>query len=576
MLKQLLMRSLTVLVIFAFSGLAVRAQDAPIINFDTIHQPVVARHGMVATQEAVASQVGANILKQGGNAVDAAVAVGFALAVTLPRAGNIGGGGFMLVHLAAQNKTIAIDYREMAPAAAGPNLFLDAKGDVDIEKARFSHLSSGVPGTVAGLTLALRKYGTMSLKQVMAPAIRLAEQGFVITDDYARTLNERGSRMQRNAASRAAFFKKDGSSYAVGETFRQKDLAQSLRLIQRDGEKAFYQGAIGQRIADEMAKNGGLITMQDLKNYKAIEREPIKGAYRGYDILTMPPPSSGGVHIIQLLNILGHFPVGDWGAGSAKTIHVMAEAMKLAYADRSKYLGDPDFYKVPVQGLTSTRYADELTKTILPDKARPSSEIKPGNPMPYESQSTTHYSIIDAKGNAVANTYTLNFSFGSGVTIPGTGILMNNEMDDFSSKPGTPNAFGLLGDKANEINGSKRPLSSMTPTIVLKDGKPYLVTGSPGGSTIITIVLQTLMNVIDHGMNIADSASAPRLHHQWVPDRLFLEPGFSPDTINILKSMGYDIGVRDTMGSVQSVMWKDGLFLGAADPRQSAGAAIGY
>jgi gamma-glutamyltranspeptidase/glutathione hydrolase len=552
------------------------AETAPIYDLDAIHHPVAASHGMVATQEAVASAVGAEILKRGGNAVDAAVAVGFALAVTLPRAGNIGGGGFMLVYLADQHKTLAIDYREMAPAAAYPAVFLDKDGNVDTEKARFSYMSSGVPGTVAGLALALQKYGTMSLKEVMRPAIKLADEGFAVTGDFEGALSSGAEKLGRNEASRAIFFHQGGTPYRRGEIFRNKDLAHSLRLIAAEGPKAFYEGEIARRMADAMAKNGGLITLEDLKNYKVIEREPLHGSYRGYEIVTMPPPSSGGVHIIQILNILSHFPIRDWGYGSAKTIHVMAEAMKLAYADRSKYLGDPDFTRVPVKGLTSPDYAAALAKTIPLDHARPSAEIQPGNPMPYESPSTTHFSVMDSKGNAVSNTYTLNFSFGSHITIPGTGILMNNEMDDFSSKPGTANAFGLLGDTANQIEGKKRPLSSMTPTIVFKDNKPYLVTGSPGGSTIITAVLQTIVNVIDHGMNIADAVAAPRLHHQWMPDQLKLEPGFSPDTILILKSMGYDVAATHVMGSEQSIIWQDGLFLGAADPRRPAAAAVGY
>jgi gamma-glutamyltranspeptidase/glutathione hydrolase len=460
MFKSACFRCLTFSVALIFSATAALAQNttatAPIIDYASIHHPVVAHHGMVASQEALASRVGADILKQGGNAVDAAVAVGFALAVTLPQAGNIGGGGFMLVYLADQHKSIAIDYREMAPAAARPDLFLDANGNVDNEKAHFSYASSGVPGTVAGLTLALRKYGTMSLKQVMAPAIRLAEEGFPVTESFAQTLTERSDLLKRNAASRAIFFHADGTPYRAGENFKNRQLAQSLRLIADLGPKAFYEGKIAHSIADAMTKGGGLITLQDLKNYKAVEREPLHGHYRGYGIVTMPPPSSGGVHVIQILNILSHFPISEWGFGSAKTIHAMAEAMKLAYADRSKYLGDPDFYPVPVTGLTSEAYADTLAKSILPDRARPSSEILPGNPLPYESHNTTHFSIMDNQGNAVSNTYTLNFSYGSHITIPGTGILMNNEMDDFSSKPGTPNAFGLLGGKANEIGASGR------------------------------------------------------------------------------------------------------------------------
>ncbi len=576
MRPQKLVCTILALVFFAVATISAQAQEAAIIDLDAIHHPAIARHGMVVSQEALASRVGVDILKAGGNAVDAAVAAGFALSATLPRAGNIGGGGFMLVHLQEQNKTIAIDYRETAPAAAHEKLFQDEQGNVIPGKSRFSHASSGVPGTVAGLTMVLEKYGTMSLKDVMAPAISLAEKGFVVTDDFYNVVTKRGERLKGNPASRAKFFHKDGSRYQVGDIFRQKDLARSLKLVARHGAKAFYEGEIAERIAADMARNGGLITLADLKNYRAIEREPLQGEYHGYRIATMPPPSSGGVHILQMLNILDHFPLKDWGFGSANTIHIMAETMKLAYADRSKYLGDPDYFKVPVKGLVSPDYAAILAKSIDLKHARPSSEIAPGTPHRYESPNTTHFSVMDSHGNAVANTYTLNFSFGSGITIPGTGILMNNEMDDFSSKPGVANAFGLLGGEANKIEGGKRPLSSMTPTIAFHNDKPFLVTGSPGGSTIITIVLQTLINVIDHNMNIADAAAAPRIHHQWYPDQIYMEPGFSPDTINILKSRGHHIGTGRVMGATQSVMWMDGIYYGAADPRRPASEAAGY
>jgi len=548
----------------------------PIIRYDAIHHPVIDADGMVATQNAIATAVGARILAEGGNAVDAAVAVGFALAVTLPRAGNLGGGGFMLVHLAEEGRTVAIDYREMAPAAAGRDMYLDAEGNVDKDASRFSHRASGVPGTVAGMHHALSRYGTMSWAEVIAPAIELARDGFLISHDMALSLERRRERLQRHPATAATYFKPDGSAWQRGERFRQPDLAATLALIAREGPEAFYQGEIAAGIAAEMQANGGLITRADLEAYRAVEREPVFGEYRGHRVALMPPPSSGGVHIVQMLNVLERFPVADMGYGSADSLHLLAEAMRRAYADRSKHLGDPDYYDVPVAWLTGKAYAKELAASIDMEKATPSTAIRPGTAPPAESRDTTHYSVMDAAGNAVANTYTLNFSYGSGITIPGTGILMNNEMDDFSAKPGVPNAFGLLGGEANAIEPGKRPLSSMTPTLVFRDGKPLLATGTPGGSRIITTVLQQLVNVIDHGMGIADATHAPRVHHQWMPDVLGIEPGFSPDTLALLRARGHELAdARWSMGSLQSVMYRDGYFYGVSDPRRPDAASMG-
>lgn len=545
----------------------------PIFRYDSIHHPVIGERGMVATQHRLASQVGADIIAAGGNAVDAAVAVGFSLAVVLPRAGNLGGGGFMMVYLAEQKKTIALDYREMAPSGASRDMFLGADGNVDPQKARFSLLSAGVPGTVAGLIHAQKEYGRLPLKQVLTPAIQQAEKGFVITHDLAETLAN-ASHVQRNAASRKAYYKADGSGYAAGEVLRQPDLAWSLKQILKHGADAFYKGKIADKIVAEMSAHGGLISHKDLENYRVVERQPVTGSYRGYQIASMPPPSSGGVHVVQMLNILENFPMRDYGAGSAASIHYMAEAMKYAYADRSKYLGDPDYVNVPVPELTDKAYASKLADQIVPGKARPSSDILPGAVLFNESHNTTHYSIMDSDGNAVANTYTLNFSFGSGITVPGAGILLNNEMDDFSAKPGVPNAYGLIGAEANKIEPGKRPLSSMTPTLVFKDGQPVLVTGSPGGSRIITTVLETITNVIDYGMNVAEAVSAPRFHHQWQPDILFMEPGFSPDTRELLKQQGYQVKEVSTMGSAQSVAARQSVFLGVADPRKPDAGAV--
>lgn len=573
-MKHLLINLLSILgCIFFFGTGAFAAEKSVIVNYDTLHHPVVGRKGMVVSQNAIASQVGADILGKGGNAVDAAVAVGFALSATLPRAGNLGGGGFMLVHLADQDKTIAIDFREMAPAKAFRDMYLDEKGNVDEEKAQFSLMSSGVPGTVAGLAHALEKYGTLSWAEVLAPAIKLAEEGFVVSHDMAQKLKEH-DHLRENAATCQAYFKENCIPYLHGETLKQPDLAWTLKTLKEQGKAAFYSGAIADRIVAEMQRGGGLITRADLNNYRVVEREPIKGSFRGYEVASMPPPSSGGIHVIQMLNMLDQFPLKDYGSNSAQWVHHLAGVMKRAYADRSKYLGDPDHVSVPVDGLTSEDYAKSLAQGIQDCCVVASADIGPGTLPRYESPDTTHYSVMDQWGNAVVNTYTLNFSYGSGIVIPGTGMLMNNEMDDFSAKPGSPNGYGLLGGEANAIMPTKRPLSSMTPTIVFKDGKPYLLTGSPGGSKIITAVLQILLNVMVHDMNVAEATSTPRIHHQWLPDVLNLEPGFSPDTIKLLKDMGYSINIDQTLGSTQSILWKDGIFYGAADPRRPGAGAI--
>lgn len=556
-------------------GYAWAQQEAVVDPRDIVH-PVFAAHGMVASQEAIASRIGVEVLEGGGNAVDAAVAVGFALAVTLPRAGNLGGGGFMLVHDAESGETVAIDYREMAPTSAHRDLFLDAAGEVDSEKAWYSRYAAGVPGTVAGLALALQRYGTLSLAEALAPAIRLAEEGIPVTRDLTESLEARRERLTAVPATAAIFFHDDGRPVQPGETLVQADLAWSLKEIAAHGPEAFYRGAIAERIAADMAANGGPMTLDDLAAYRAVVRAPVHGTYRGYDVYSMPPPSSGGVHLVEILNILEGYPLHELGLNGSASIHLMAEAMKLAYADRSEYLGDPDFWPVPVAGLTSKAYAESLRATIDPNRARPASEIKPGNPAPYESAETTHFSVMDRWGNAVANTYTLNFGYGSGIVVAGTGILLNDEMDDFSSKPGVPNAYGLIGGAANAIEPGKRPLSSMTPTIVMKDGQAFLATGSPGGSRIITTTLQILLNVIDHGLNVAAATYAPRVHHQWLPDELRVERGLSPDTLAALAAMGHTVVEGDAMGSTQSAVRTDAGFFGAADPRRPGALAIGY
>ncbi|VXB14494.1 gamma-glutamyltranspeptidase [Enhydrobacter sp. AX1] len=540
-----------------------------------IFHPVYGKNGMVASEQGLATQVGLDILKQGGNAIDAAVAVGFALAVVLPNAGNIGGGGFMVLHDDKTGKDVAIDFREIAPAKASRDMYLDNQGNVIDGKSLFTHDASGVPGTVAGMEYALKKWGTMPLSKVLEPAIKLADKGFIVSDVLAQTLKEEKSTLGKWSSSKAIFFK-NGEPLKSGDLLVQKDLAKSLRLIAKQGAKAFYQGEIATKIAKEMQSHGGTMTLEDLKAYKVVERQPIIGDYRGYKVVTMPPPSSGGVHLIEILNMLEHYPIKEDGVNSAKNIHHMAESMKLAYADRSEYLGDPDFVKIPVTGLTSKAYANERVKTIDDNKARLSSTIKPGKPQPYESDQTTHFSVMDKAGNAAAVTYTLNLNFGSGIVAEGTGILLNNEMDDFSVKPGVPNAFGLVGGTANAIEAKKRPLSSMTPTIVMKNNKPWLVTGSPGGARIITTVLQSVVNTIDHEMNPAEAIITPRVHHQWLPDELRVEEGISPDTIKLLQDKGHKVVTKAPMGRIQIIQADDSGFYGYSDPRNPDGKTLGF
>ena len=552
------------------------ANDLPIIEYQAINHPIIDNQGMVVSQRKIASEVGAQILKEGGNAVDAAVATGLALAVVLPRAGNLGGGGFMIIHLKEEDRNIAIDYREKAPSGAFRDLFLDENGNYDKKKAQFSLLSAGVPGSVAGFHHALMNYGTLSWEEVLKPAIRLAEEGFEIPHDLANTLASKRyrARLSSNEAAAKVFYKEDKSLYKAGEILVQNDLANTLKQLSEFGPDAFYKGEIAKLIVKEMERNGGLITLEDLSNYKIAERKPLNGQYKDYKIVSMPPSSSGGTHLIQMLNMLEEFPIKEMGFGSAESIHILAEVMKRAYADRSKYLGDTDFYKVP-SSLTSKDYAKSLNAFISKDKITPSDEISAGNPFLYESPDTTHFSVMDSFGNAVSNTYTLNFSYGSGMMIPGTGMLINNEMDDFSSKPGTPNGYGLLGSEANAIEGNKRPLSSMTPTIIFKNDEPYMVFGSPGGSRIITTVLQVALNVMDHDMNIAQAVHSPRIHHQWLPEILMIESGFGPDTERLLTEKGYKLYPSSTMGSVQAIMKDGDYFYGSADPRRpSAGVAI--
>ena len=572
-------RAAAVAALLAGGSFAAVATAPPPVSYgveEDVFHPVRAQNGMVASVDAAATRVGVSVLKQGGNAVDAAVAVGYALAVTHPQAGNLGGGGFMLIRL-KDGRTTAIDFREMAPAAASRDMFLDAQGNPDGKKSLTSHLASGTPGTVAGLSMALEKYGTMPLDKVIAPAITLAKEGFIVNDALADDLKTYGSEVLPQHANSKAIFWKDGEPLKKGERLVQANLAKSLTLIAKEGPDAFYKGAIADQIADEMKKNGGLISKADLAAYRAVERQPVSGDYRGYQVYSMPPPSSGGIHIIEILNILSQFDMHQYGFGSADAMQLMAEAEKRAYADRSEYLGDPDFVKVPWQALTSKEYAKSLAAEIDINKAKPSSEIRPGKLAPYESNQTTHFSVVDKAGNAVAVTYTLNTTFGTGIVAGNTGIIMNNEMDDFSAKPGVPNVYGLVGGEANAVGPKKRPLSSMSPTIVVKNGQTWLVTGSPGGSRIITTVLQMVVNTIDFGMNVAEATSAPRFHHQWLPDELRVEKGFSPDTLKLLAQKGQKVVVKPAMGSTQSIMiGQDGMLYGASDPRTEDDLTAGY
>lgn len=567
--------SLLVLLIL-FSSPQLFAQDNPLYSGKARFHPVIARNAMVATENKYATQAGLEVLKEGGNAVDAAVTIGFTMAVTYPRAGNLGGGGFMLVYMAGINKVISIDYREKAPLAATRDMFLDKEGNLDRQKSQNSIISAGVPGTVAGLALALEKYGTISLERALQPAIDLAQEGFPIDYELIKSLNQAKSRMEQSPASMEIFYKQDGKSYEEGEVFTQQDLAWSLKQISQNGPKAFYEGSIAKKISSFMKQNGGLITDEDLNKYEPVIRKPVEGKYRGFQIYSMPPPSSGGVHLIEMLNILEQYPITSFGHNTAKTIHILAETMKHAYADRSEYLGDPDFSSVPVKQLTSKKYAESIRDQINFSSATPSKNIHPGKIETTEGENTTHFSVLDSKGNAVSNTYTLNFSYGSKITVPGTGILLNNEMDDFSAKSGTPNAYGLMGGELNAIEPEKRMLSSMSPTIVMKDGNPFLITGSPGGSRIITTVLQIIINIIDFNMNIAEATNAVRVHHQWLPDELNVETGLNKDTIMILQEMGHKVKVGRTIGVAESILKQGSYIYGASDPRRPGGLTLGY
>jgi gamma-glutamyltranspeptidase/glutathione hydrolase len=534
-------------------------------------------HGMVASQEMVATRIGLDVLEKGGNAVDAAVAVGFALAVTLPRAGNIGGGGFMMAHL-ANGTNVAIDYREMAPAATTPDIFLGPDEQADPAKSRDSGLGVGVPGTVAGLSLALGRFGSgrFTLADLTAPAVRLAREGLPVTGDLLDSLQRAQKRLARWPSTTRVFLKPDGAAPPTGDRLVQPELADVLEAIGQEGPRAFYLGPVADKIVAAVREAGGVMNRTDIESYVPVIREPVSTTYRGYEVVSMPPPSSGGVAIIEMLNILEGYPSSLIGSSSPAALHLELEAMKFAYADRAQHLGDPDMVDVPVGRLVSKEHAAELRSRIDDKRAIPSRDINPDIMVPPEGKNTTHFSVADDAGNVVANTYTLNFNFGLGLVADGTGILLNNELDDFAARPGAPNAFGLLGNAANAPEPHKRPLSSMTPTIVFKDGKPVLATGAPGGSRIPTTVLQVVLNMLDGGMTIGDAVSAPRLHHQWWPDEVVVEPYFSPEKVLALVALGHRVRLGSLFGSAHSIAIGPETLAGAADLRARGAGAAGY
>ena len=559
---------------------------------------VEAKNGMVVTSQYLASQVGTDILKMGGNAVDAAVAVGYAQAVVNPCCGNIGGGGFMTIHLADGTDTF-INFRETAPAAASADMYLDKEGKVTKDASLYGYLAAGVPGTVLGMDSAQKKYGKLTRQQVMAPAIKLAQEGFVLTRADTDILDTTVKRFRQDPESARIFLRKNGEALQPGDRLIQADLADTLTAISEKGPDAFYQGKIPQAVEAAAKKGGGILTAADFANYKITETAPITCSYRGYKFVSSPPPSSGGVTLCETLNVLEGYDLKSMGFNSAAYIHTLTEAMRHAYMDRNTFLGDPEFVKNPIDRLLSKSYAADIRKQIVANKATPSVEVQPGM-QPHEKPETTHYSIVDHDGNAVSTTYTVNGRFGAVVIAPGTGFFLNDEMDDFTVKVGEQNLYGLVQGATNSIAPGKRPLSSMSPTLVTKDGKTFMVLGSPGGSRIITITLQTALNVIDHGMAPQEAVDAPRIHHQWLPDEVYYEQrGVSADSLNLLKTMGYKMVEQNPWGAAELILVglagvegvspansgndsavsgkvREGYLYGANDVRRPAGAAIGY
>jgi gamma-glutamyltranspeptidase / glutathione hydrolase len=546
-----------------------------LFSIQAFSQPAVSAKGMVSSAQALASHAGVEMLSKGGNAVDAAVATGFALAVVHPTAGNIGGGGFMVIRL-ADGRSTCIDFRETAPRGGDRDMYLRADGSVDPQKSLVGYLASGVPGSVAGLHMALEKYGSLPLATVLEPAIKLAQKGFALTAGQAHDFNRLSKRFAAFPATAKKFLKYDGTPYQTGEIWYQPDLAKTLTLIKEQGPNAFYQGEIARLIAQAMQENGGLITLEDLVSYKAIERTPLVGAYKNYQIISMPPPSSGGIALLQMLDLIRPFSVSRMDRNGSAYIHLLAEAMRLAFADRAEFLGDPDFNEIPVQELLSSEYLDERRKLIDPEQAGVSLPDSHGQPR-NENPETTHFSVADAQGMAVAVTTTLNGGYGSFVVIDGAGFLMNNEMDDFTAKPGVPNMFGLIQGEANAIEPYKRMLSSMTPTIVTRDSVLFMITGSPGGPTIINTVLHTILNTIEFNMPLDQAVNFPRFHHQWLPDEIVYESsGMRQSVLGRLAELGHSLRSRSSIGNVHAIAFDNdsNLFIGVADKR-GEGKAIG-
>lgn len=553
------------------SGQAIGQQDSglkqPIVRYDAIHHPVKARFGMAVSQNSIATGVGQETLASGGNAVDAAVSMGFALAVTLPRAGNLGGSGFMLVHMANENKTDAIDYRSVAPMAASVAKFSGSDGELDWDKLTWGAMAAGVPGTVAGMYMAWQRHGSRDWKELLRPAQQLASEGFVIGDDLASVLNMAADELKIYGPG-SAYLRQDGQPWVAGDTLVQPDLAWSIAQIMEHGASAFYEGELAQRIVAAFAQNGGLISARDLAAYKARERAPVSTTYRGRRVISMPPVSGGGVTLLQMLNILENFDLQQYPQGSAKSLHLLAEVMKRAAANRRTFLGDPDFAEMPVDTYIGKELAAEMAKKIDTQHAARVEDIGPESLGDAENRDTTHFSVMDRYGNAVSNTYTLGYSFGSGFVAGGTGILFDNQMRNFSYRAGSGHP--------NALAPGKRMLSTMTPTIVLdEDGKVFLVTGTPGGGRIINVILQVLVNVIDYQLNIAEASARPRIHQGWRQQDLAIETGMNPEVISLLKGMGHEIDMQKTMGSTQSIVWRNGDFEGSADPRRPNALALG-
>ena len=587
-MKNLIQTTVRIFLVASLTVVFVAAPNSQLFSravvptaFAASREPVRAKHGIVASTNEVASRVGVDIMKRGGNAVDAAIAVAFSLAVTHPAAGNLGGGGFMMIRL-KNGKTTAIDYREMAPAAATHNIYLDKHGNLIAGEggSLVGYRAAGVPGTVRGMELALKKYGSgkLSWAQLIEPARRLAG-GFAVTNTLARSLRGSSDYLSQYPETKRIYLN-DGKFFDEGEIFRQPDLAATFARLQKFGPNEFYEGQTATLVVNDLKRHNGLMTSADLHGYVAKEREPLRGSYRGYEVISMPPPSSGGAVLLEMLNILEGYDLGKLDSASSERYHLMTEAMRRAFADRAEFMGDTDFVRVPVAGLIDKAYAAKLRDTINSQRASTSVEISAGQPTGYESEETTHFTVVDAEGNAVANTYTLNNSYGSAAVAKGTGIILNDEMDDFAAKPGTPNMYGLIQGERNAVAPRKRPLSAMTPTFVLrKDGSLWFTVGSPGGPTIINTALCVISNVVDYDMNIQQAIDFPRIHHQWLPDELVFEPyGLSGDTQKALLALGHKLARPHYLGDAEGIMIeeKTGMRLGATDPRRSDGLAIGY